>query len=94
MITPMYDNVVVRVVDEQEKTTEGGIIISTNPITEPFSTGEVVAVGHGYKVNGGLVPLKVKVGDTVLFRKGSNIDVEDVGETLQVISENVIFAIK
>lgn len=94
MLTPMYDNIVVKVVDVGEKKTEGGIIISTNPITEPYSTGIVVKVGHGYRVNGELIPLQVKEGDTVLYRKGSNIDVDDDGEKYQVISENVIFAIK
>lgn len=93
MLIPMYDNVIVVVMDEKEKIS-GGIIVTVNPLTTPYSTGKVVKVGHGYKVDGKLVPLQVKEGDIVLYRKGANLEIDDDGKSYQILSENTIFAIK
>jgi len=64
-IRPLYDRIVVKRIEEQE-TTRSGIIIPDSAQEKP-QEAEVVAVGHGKRLeNGTLVALNVKVGDRVL----------------------------
>ncbi|MGH6958101.1 MAG: co-chaperone GroES, partial [Caulobacteraceae bacterium] len=67
---PLGDRVLVRRVDEEEKT-KGGIIIPDSAKEKP-QEGEVLAAGPGARDdNGKLQPLDVKVGDRILFGKWS-----------------------
>ena len=78
-IRPLQDRVIVKRVQEEEKT-KGGIIIPDTAKEKP-AEGEVIAVGGG-KPNekGGVRPLEVKQGDRVLFGKysGNEIKIEGV----------------
>jgi len=67
---PLHDRVVVKRIEEEEKT-KGGIIIPDTAKEKPME-GEIIAVGPGARDESGkLVPLDVKAGDRVLFGKWS-----------------------
>jgi len=91
-IRPLHDRVIVRRV-EDKKTTASGLIIPDSSAEKP-SRGEIVAAGKG-KINaqGDLIPLDVKVGDTVMFGQYSGSEITVGEETLLVMSEDEIVAI-
>jgi chaperonin GroES len=78
-IRPLQDRVIVKRVDEEEKT-KGGIIIPDTAKEKP-QEGKVVAVGKG-KVDddGKLRPLDVKAGDRILFGKYAGTEIKIDGE--------------
>jgi chaperonin GroES len=89
---PLHDRVVVRRIDAEQKST-GGIIIPDTAQEKP-SQGKVVAVGPGGRdEQGRLVPLDVKVGDTVLFGKWSGTEVKIDGEELLIMKESDIMGV-
>ncbi|HEY4143307.1 MAG TPA: co-chaperone GroES, partial [Pseudolabrys sp.] len=70
---PLHDRVVVKRINAEEKTA-GGIIIPDTAQEKP-SQGEIVAVGPGGRDEAGkLIPIDLKVGDTVLFGKWSGTE--------------------
>src|SRR5712692_3804043 len=78
-IRPLYDRIVVKRIDEQE-TTRSGIIIPDSAQEKP-QEAEVVAVGHGKRLDDGkIVTLEVKVGDRILFGKYSGNDIRVDGQ--------------
>ena len=92
MFKPLHDRVLIRRVDEDEKTA-GGIIIPDTVKEKPMQ-GEVLAVGPGYKEDDGTVrPLDVKEGDWVLFGKWAGTEVTIDGEELTILKESDIFGI-
>ncbi|MBI1182448.1 MAG: co-chaperone GroES [Alphaproteobacteria bacterium] len=89
---PLQDRVVVRRIQEEEKTA-GGIIIPDTAKEKP-SEGEVVAVGPGARNDKGeLVPVEVKEGDRVLFGKWSGTEVKIDGQELLIMKESDIMGI-
>jgi chaperonin GroES len=89
---PLQDRVLIRQLDEKEKTA-GGIIIP-DTVKEKPTEGEVLAVGPGARdEHGALVPLDVKVGDRVLFGKWSGTEVTVDGEEFVIMKESDIFGI-
>jgi chaperonin GroES len=89
---PLHDRVVVRRIDEEDKT-PGGIIIPDTAKEKPMQ-GEIVAVGPGARnEQGEIVPLDVKQGDTVLFGKWSGTEVKIDGEELMIMKESDILGI-
>ena len=89
---PLHDRVVVRRIEEEEKTA-GGIIIPDTAKEKPMQ-GEVIAVGPGLRDESGkLAPLDVKVGDRVLFGKWSGAEVKIDDEELVIMKESDIFGI-
>ena len=89
---PLHDRVVVRRIEQQEKTT-GGIIIPDTAKEKPME-GEIVAVGPGGRDESGkLVPLDVKAGDRILFGKWSGTEVKLDGEELLIMKESDILGI-
>jgi len=91
-IRPLHDRVIVRRVEEK-KTTASGLIIPDSSAEKP-SRGEIVAVGKGkISAQGDLIPLDVKVGDTVMFGQYSGSEITVGEETLLVMSEDEIVAI-
>ncbi|MEX6725554.1 co-chaperone GroES [Parapedomonas caeni] len=89
---PLHDRVVVRRVEEDERTA-GGIIIPDTAKEKP-QQGEVVAVGPGARdERGELVPLAVAVGDRVLFAKWGGTEVKINGEELLIMKESDILGI-
>jgi chaperonin GroES len=89
---PLHDRVVVRRIDEEDKS-PGGIIIPDTAKEKPMQ-GEIVAVGPGARnEQGEIVPLDVKKGDTVLFGKWSGAEVKIDGEELMIMKESDILGI-
>jgi chaperonin GroES len=69
-IRPLYDRIVVKRIEEKEST-RNGIVIPDSAQEKP-QQGEVIAVGHGKRLDDGkLVALDVKAGDRILFGKYS-----------------------
>lgn len=93
-LKPMYDNIVIKPIKADEKTA-GGIYLSAPDNSKSYAEGKVISVGEGYKLqDGNIMPLRVSVGDTVIYRKGVEIDVSDDGQGVYVLSESNIVAIK
>ena len=91
-IRPLHDRVIVRRIEQDEKTA-GGIIIPDTAKEKPIQ-GEVVATGPGGRDDSGkLIPLDVKVGDTVLFGKWAGTEVKLEGEELLVLKESDIIGV-
>ena len=89
---PLHDRVLVRRLDEDEKTS-GGIIIPDTAKEKP-SQGEVIACGNGARAeNGDIFPLDVKQGDKILFGKWSGTEVKLDGEDLLIMKESDILGI-
>ena len=91
-IRPLHDRVIVKRVEEEEKT-KGGIIIPDTAKEKPVE-GKVVAVGGGKVLeNGKKLPLEVKKGDRVLFGKYAGTDIKIEGEEHLIMREDDIIAI-
>ena len=89
---PLQDRVLIRRIEEEEKTA-GGIIIPDTAKEKPME-GEVIAAGPGTRDDDGkLRPLDVKVGDRVLFGKWSGTEIKIDGEDLVVMKESDIMGV-
>jgi len=89
---PLHDRVLVKRIDEDEKS-PGGIIIPDTAKEKP-SEGKVVAAGSGSKSEDGTVtPLDVKKGDKILFGKWSGTEVTVGGDDLIIMKESDILGI-
>jgi len=91
-IRPLQDRVIVKRLEEEEKT-KGGIIIPDTAKEKP-QEGKVIAVGKG-KVNddGKLTRLDVKVGDKILFGKYSGTEIKLNGEEHLIMREDDILGV-
>ena len=89
---PLHDRVVVRRIEENERT-KGGIIIPDTAKEKP-QQGEVISVGKGKSNDEGKVfPLDVKAGDTILFGKYSGTEIKLDGEELLIMREEEVLGI-
>ncbi|MAN81248.1 MAG: co-chaperone GroES [Magnetovibrio sp.] len=92
MFKPLHDRVLVRRIEQDEKT-KGGIIIPDTAKEKPME-GEIIAVGSGHKAEDGTVTaLDVQAGDRVLFGKWSGTEVTIDGEELLIMKEFDILGI-
>ncbi|HEX9265349.1 MAG TPA: co-chaperone GroES [Candidatus Binatia bacterium] len=91
-IRPLQDRVIVKRVDEEEKS-KGGIIIPDTAKEKP-QEGKVVAVGKG-KANddGKITPLDVKVNDRILFGKYSGTEINFDGDEHLIMREEDILGV-
>ena len=91
-LRPLHDRVLVRRVDEDEKSS-GGIIIPDTAKEKPME-GKVVAVGSGTRAEDGTItPLDVKKGDRILFGKWSGTEVKMDDEELLIMKESDIMGV-
>jgi chaperonin GroES len=91
-LRPLHDRVVVKRLEEEEKTL-GGIIIPDTAKEKP-QQGKVIAVGKGRILEDGkVIPLVVKEGDRVLFTKYAGTDIKFDGEEHLIMREDDILAI-
>jgi chaperonin GroES len=89
---PLHDRVVIRRVNQEEKS-RGGIIIPDTAQEKPME-GDIVAVGPGARGDDGTVhPLDVKTGDRVLFGKWSGTEVKIDDEELIIMKESDIMGV-
>jgi len=91
-IRPLNDRILVKRLEEEEKTA-GGIIIPDTAKEKP-AEGEIIAVGPG-KLNdkGERIPADVKPGDRVLFSKYGGTDVKIEGQDYLVMREDDILGV-
>jgi chaperonin GroES len=90
-IRPLHDRVIVKRIEEEEKT-KGGIIIPDTAKEKP-QEGRVVAVGPGKNDDGKVIPLGVKAGDKILFGKYSGTEIKLDGEEHLILREDDILGV-
>lgn len=91
-LKPLSNRVFIEPVEE-ETTTKSGIVIPDTAKEKPLK-GRIVAVGPGkYNEGGELIPMSVKVGDLVLFKKYGPDEIEVDGKKYLVGEEDDILAI-
>lgn len=91
-LKPLGDRVVVKVVEQEEKTS-GGILLPQTAKEKP-QEAEVLAVGPGKLLDDGKrSAMEVRVGDRVVFAKYAGTEIKTQGEEVLVISEKDILAI-
>jgi len=92
-IRPLGDKVIIKPLAEEEVTASGIVLPDTADKEKP-EQGEVMAVGNGKRLeNGEIVPMSIKVGDKVVFRKYSADEVKIGKEEILVVSESDIVGI-
>jgi chaperonin GroES len=91
-IRPLQDRVMVKRLEEEQKTA-GGIIIPDTAKEKP-QKGEIIAAGPGKKdEDGKVIPLDVKAGDKVLFSKYAGTEIKVEGEELLIMREDDIMGV-
>ncbi len=91
-IRPLQDRILVKRVDEEEKTA-GGIIIPDTAKEKP-QEGKVIAAGNGkVSENGDITPLDVSKGDRILFSKYAGTEVNIEGAEHLIIREDDVLGI-
>ncbi len=89
---PLHDRVLIRPLEQDERTT-GGIIIPDTAKEKP-QQGEVIAVGPGGRDESGkITPLGVKKGDRILFGKWSGTEVTINGDKLLIMKETDVMGV-
>ena len=94
-LIPLYDRIVVKMTNQEIKSGTG-IVITKDLSTTSHTTivAEVVAVGDGKLLQDGtLAPLKVKVGDKVVFTKMTGESFNDGENDYTILSESGVLAI-
>ncbi len=91
-LQPLDDRIVVRP-GESEETTASGLLIPHTAQEKP-QQGEVIAVGPGRRSEdtGEVIPMDVKVGDTVVYSKYGGTEITVEGEDLLILSSRDVLA--
>jgi chaperonin GroES len=91
-IRPLHDRIIVKRVQEEEKT-KGGIIIPDTAKEKPIE-GEIIAVGNGKILEDGTVrKLDLKAGDRILFGKYSGTEVKLDGDERLIMREDDVLCV-
>jgi len=90
-LRPLHDRILVKRLEEQEKTA-GGLYIPDTAKEKP-QQGEIIAVGPGKFEDGKRVPMEVKVGDKVLYGKYSGTEVTIDNQQYLILRESDVLAI-
>ena len=91
-VRPLHDRLIVKRLEEEEKT-KGGIIIPDTAKEKPVE-GKVLAVGKGkITEDGTTIPIEVKKGDRILFAKYAGTEVKIDGEEHLIMKEDDVLAI-
>lgn len=92
-LKPLGDRVIIKIKENTERMV-GGILLPETSKEKP-NEGEVIAVGPGKYYDGQLLPMYVKEGDKVIYKKfaGSEVDLDEEG-TYIIMSQDEILAIK
>lgn len=90
-LKPLGDRVIIKQ-DEAEETTASGLILTSNSKEKP-QRGEVIAVGEGKYVDGKLIPVAVKPGDTVIYGKYGGQDIVVDGEEYVILRGEDLYAV-
>jgi chaperonin GroES len=92
-LQPLDDRIVVKP-GESEETTASGLVIPDTAKEKP-QQGEVLAVGPGKRseTTGEIIPLDIKVGDTVVYSKYGGTEITQGGDDLLILSARDVLAI-
>ncbi|MGB8930794.1 MAG: co-chaperone GroES [Anaeromyxobacteraceae bacterium] len=91
-IRPLQDRIIVKRVQEEEKT-KGGIIIPDSAKEKPIE-GKVIAAGNGKVLEDGKVrPLDIKAGDRVLFSKYAGTEIKLDGDEVLIMREEDVLGV-
>ena len=91
---PLADRVLVKPEADEKQKTASGIYIPETAQKEKPERGTVVAVGEGKRnENGQIIPMRVKVGDTIMFSKYGFDEVKIEDEEYYIVTESSILAI-
>jgi chaperonin GroES len=91
-VKPLADRLLVKRIKQEDKT-KGGIIIPDNAQEKP-QEGLVIAAGNGAKTEDGkVIPMDVKVGDTVLFAKWGGTEIKLENEEYLIMKESDVLAV-
>ncbi len=91
-LRPLSDRIMVERVEEDKKT-KGGIIIPDTAKEKP-AQGKIVATGNGRMgEDGKLLPMDVKVGDTVLFSKYGGTEVKIDGIDYLIMRQDDVLGV-
>ncbi len=91
-LRPLNDRVIVKRMDEEERSA-GGIIIPDSAKEKPIQ-GKIMAVGNGrLKEDGSRVPMELKEGDVVLYGKYAGTEVKHNDEEFLILREDDILAV-
>lgn len=90
-IKPLFDKVVIKAIETDEKTASG--IVLPGAAKEKPQLAKVLAVGPGGTIDGNDVKMQVKVGDTVLYSKYAGSEFKIDGEEVVIVSQSDILAI-
>ena len=91
MIKPLFDKVVIKAIETDEKTASG--IVLPGAAKEKPQLARVIAVGPGGTIDGNDVKMQVKVGDTVLYSRYAGSEFKIDGEEVVIVSQSDILAI-
>lgn len=93
---PIYDKVVLEMIDIQEVKSETGLVYQKDMSSSKNTTlvANVIAVGEGRLTSdGNVIPMKVKVGDTVVIPKHQGESYNDGKKDYTIVSESHILSI-
>lgn len=90
-VKPIFDNVLIKPLEVEVKTASG--IILPDSAKEKPQMGEVVEVGPGKIDDGKLIPVSVKKGQKVIYKKWGGNEIKINGEELILVEEKDILAI-
>lgn len=91
MIKPLFDKVVIKAIETDEKTASG--IVLPGAAKEKPQLARVIAVGPGGTIDGNDVKMQVKPGDTVLYSRYAGSEFKIDGEEVVIVSQSDILAI-
>lgn len=92
-LTPLGDRAIIKPIDDDQMT-KAGIVLPDTAEKEKPEKGEVIAVGPGKMLDSGQrVPMSVKAGDKVIFKKYGPDEVKIGDEEILVVEENDIIAV-
>lgn len=89
-LVPLEDRVIVKILEEEEKTSSG--IVLPDTAKEKPQKATVLAVGPGRYVDDDLIPIDLKEGDVVVFAKYGGTEIKVEGEELLILRASDILA--
>ena len=90
-IKPLFDRIVIKAVETQEKTASGLYLTASSQ--EKPQVAEVIAVGPGGTIDGKEVVMQIKVGDKILYTKYAGSDFKLDDEEVTILKQSDVLAI-
>ncbi|MCL2861971.1 MAG: co-chaperone GroES [Firmicutes bacterium] len=90
-IKPLFDRVVVKSIDSEEKTKSGIVLLAKDQ--EKPQMAKVIAVGPGGNIDGKDVTMQVKVNDKILYSKYAGSEFKIDGDEVTILRQNDILAV-